>query len=47
MTDRIAFALGLLIVALAALDVLANGGGILLFIAKKIADLTEYLAFWR
>ena len=47
MTDRIAFALGLLIVALAALDVLANSGGILLFIAKKIADLTEYLAFWR
>ncbi|MEH7826774.1 hypothetical protein [Gemmobacter denitrificans] len=47
MSDRIAFALGLIICALIALDVLANGGDALLFLARKLQDLTEYLIFWR
>lgn len=46
-TDRIALALALLILGLIAADVLANGGDILLFLARKFTDLLEYLIFWR
>jgi hypothetical protein len=47
LTDRIALILGILIVALGALDLFANGGGVLFFLARKFVDLVEYLAFWR
>lgn len=47
MTDRIAFVLAAIILGLAALDLLANGGEVLVFLARKILDLTEYLIFWR
>ncbi|MBT9245030.1 hypothetical protein KM031_01510 [Gemmobacter fulvus] len=47
MTDRLALVLGLLLVTLITADILANGGDVLLFLAKKFADLTEYLIFWR
>ena len=47
MTDRIALYLGLAIVAFAALDLFANGGEVLFFLARKLFVLVEYLAFWR
>jgi hypothetical protein len=46
-TDRIALYLGLVIVALCALDLVANGGGVLFFLARKLFVFVEYLAFWR
>lgn len=46
-TDRIALILGLVILAAILLDALANGGGVLLFLARRFAILVEYLIFWR
>ncbi|WP_203232328.1 hypothetical protein [Gemmobacter caeruleus] len=47
MTDRVALALGAILIVLILLDLLANGGGVLVFLARKILDLSEYLIFWR
>ena len=47
MTDRLAIVLGVLIALLIAADLLANGGGVLVFLARKMLDLMEYLIFWR
>ena len=47
MTDRIALILAILIVALCALDLFANGGGVLFFLARKLFVFVEYLVFWR
>ena len=47
MTDRIALILAILIVALCALDLFANGGGVLFFLARKLFVFVEYLSFWR
>ncbi|WP_168733027.1 hypothetical protein [Aliigemmobacter aestuarii] len=47
MTDRIALVLGLVLVALILTDVLANGGDVLLFLARKFAGFLDYLMFWR
>ncbi len=47
MTDRIAFALAGLILAAILADVLANQGAASFFLMRKLADLVEYLAFWR
>lgn len=47
MTDRIALALGAVILTLAALDLAANGGEVLLFLAHKTFDLIEYVSVWR
>lgn len=47
MTDRIALILGLILMAVILLDVLANGGDVLMFLARKFATLVDYLAFWR
>ena len=47
MTDRIAFVLAGIILALICVDVLIFGWGHLLFLAKKFADLIEWVAFWR
>jgi len=47
MTNRIAIVLGLLILAGGAYDVLRNDMSGLLFLARKLMDLIEYLAFWR
>jgi len=47
MTDRIALAMGLVIVALIGLDLVANGGDAMMFLALKIIDLVEFLSFWR
>jgi hypothetical protein len=47
MTNRIAIVLGLLILGGVAYDVLRNDLSGLLFLARKLMDLIEYLAFWR
>lgn len=47
MTDRLAIILGAIVALLIAADLFANGGGGLLFLARKMLDLMEYLIFWR
>jgi hypothetical protein len=47
LTDRIAVILGLVLIGLALLDVLANGGGVLLFLARKFAVFLDAVMFWR
>jgi len=47
MTNRIAIVLGLLILGGVAYDVLRNDLSGLLFLARKLMELIEYLAFWR
>lgn len=47
MTNRIAIALGLLIIGAIVLDVLAFGTEHLVFLGKKLAELIEWVAFWR
>ncbi|MBC7138307.1 MAG: hypothetical protein H5U17_06070 [Defluviimonas sp.] len=47
MTDRIAIALGALIVLAFLVDALAFGGSLPVFLGIKLANLIEYLAFWR
>lgn len=47
MTNRGAFILGLLLVIIITVDVMLYGSDHLLFLAKKLADLLEWLAFWR
>ncbi|MCB2119102.1 MAG: hypothetical protein KDD81_06405 [Rhodobacteraceae bacterium] len=47
MTNRIALALGLLILGALVTDVWVNDSAASLFLAKKLADVIEYLAFWR
>jgi hypothetical protein len=47
MTNRIAFVLGLIIVALITADIFFNNGDYVLFLMKKFWDLIEYMAFWR
>jgi len=46
-TDRIAFfLLGIIFAAILA-DQMLNDGTALFFLVRKLADLVEYLAFWR
>lgn len=47
MTNRIAIVLVLLILGAVTYDVLRNDLTSLLFLARKLIDLIEYLAFWR
>lgn len=47
MTNRIAIALGATLIALVLLDTLAFGTEHLVFLAKKMLDLIEWMAFWR
>jgi hypothetical protein len=47
MTNSIAVALGLLILGFMGLDWFLTGGEAMLFLARKFADLIEWLAFWR
>ena len=47
MTNTIAIALGALILLIFIVDALAFGGGLPVVIGLKLANLIEYLAFWR
>jgi hypothetical protein len=47
MTNQIAIVLGALILLGIGYDALAHDGVNLLFLARKFADLVEWLAFWR
>ncbi len=47
MTNRIALVLGFLIVGAIMMDYFFYGTEHVLFLAKKLADLIEWLAFWR
>lgn len=47
MTDRIALWLGLLLAALILLALAGTGGGTLLFLARRLSALVEYLIVWR
>ena len=47
MTNTIALVLGALIFLALGLDHLRYDGANLLFLARKFAELLEWLAFWR
>ncbi|MFY0679847.1 MAG: hypothetical protein JXR13_04655 [Thalassovita sp.] len=47
MTNQIALGLALFIAAIILGDIFMTGGGNLLFLGKKFADLIEWTAFWR
>ena len=47
MTNRIALFLGFFILVAIAIDVFLYGTEHLLFLAKKFAELIEWIAFWR
>ncbi len=47
MTNQIALGLGLFILAAVAVDVVLFGTEHLLFLAKKLSQLVEWIAFWR
>ncbi len=47
MTNRLALILGLLILAALVADVLLAGDEHLVFLGKKLAELIEWMAFWR
>jgi len=47
MTNPIAIVLGILITIGFVADLILTGGSNLLFLAKKFADFTEWMAFWR
>ena len=47
MTNRIAFVLGLLIIGAIVVDYVYYGTEQIVFLAKKMNELIEWLAFWR
>jgi hypothetical protein len=47
MTNRIALVLGLLIVGAIVVDTVYYGTEHAVFLAKKMTELIEWLAFWR
>jgi len=47
MTNRSALILGTFIVVAIVLDVVIFGSGHLVFLGKKMAELIEWMAFWR
>ena len=47
MSNRIAFILAVIIVALILLDVTLDASVILTFLLRKLVDLIDYVAFWR
>ncbi len=47
MTDRIALILASVIIAAILADVYQNDSHALLFLLRKMADLIEYISFWR
>lgn len=47
MTNRIAIWLGLLIVAVFAVDAFAFDGTLPVFLGRKMFEFIDWLAFWR
>jgi hypothetical protein len=47
MTNRIAIVLGLIILGVIVLDVVLYGSEHVIFLGKKLAELIEWIAFWR
>ena len=47
MTNQIAISLGVLILVGMGVDMFMNEGEGLLFLMRKLAELIEWLAFWR
>jgi len=47
MTNRIAIVLGLLIICAVLVDYVYYGTEHIVFLAKKMTELIEWLAFWR
>ncbi|WP_435311538.1 glyceraldehyde-3-phosphate dehydrogenase [Primorskyibacter sedentarius] len=47
MTNSLSIVLGLLLIAGIALDLFLTDGDSLLFLARKFADLIDWVAFWR
>lgn len=47
MTNRIAAVLGLILLGLLLADVLIFGSEHIVFLAKKLLDLIDWMAFWR
>ncbi len=47
MTNRIAFVLGVLIIGAIVVDYVYYGTEHIVFLAKKMTELIEWLAFWR
>ena len=47
MTNPIAFVLGLIIVINLCVDFFMSYTAYLIFLTKKLAEFTEWLAFWR
>ena len=47
MTNRIAAFLGLILLGLLLADVLVFGSEHIVFLAKKLLDLIDWMAFWR
>lgn len=46
-TDRLALILALVLILAFGLDFQLNHGGVTIFLARKLADLVEFLEFWR
>ena len=47
LSDRSYLILALMLVVAGVADVVFNGGAALFFLLLKLADLVEWLAFWR
>lgn len=47
MTNTIALYLGLVLLAGIGLDLIANDGAALTFLARKFLHLVEWVVFWR
>ncbi len=47
MTNRIAIGLGFTIVAGLAIDYFMFGGGVPVFLGRRLVDVLEFIAFWR
>ncbi len=47
MTNQIALVLAILVIAFFGTDYLLLDGSMSLFLAKKMLEFTEWLAFWR
>lgn len=47
MTNKIAIALGLLILAILLADWFVFGWDLHIFLGRRLVQLTEYIAFWR